>query len=137
MFFPKNASFLIVLIAGCTSAIQASLLAQPTIKWSFQIDGSGYLGGPAFRKGNSITYHDETRTIFATADDGTLHIFKPTVAFLFKPPLISPFASIEGRSGVVISPAGFAVYAVIYSPFETTVVNADGSTTSTGGETVR
>lgn len=135
MFFRRNISFLLVLLAGCTS-IQANLLAQPSIKWSFQIAGSGALGGRAFRKGNSVTYHDDTRTIFATADDGTLHILKPAVSFLFSPPLITPFASTEGRSGVVVSPAGFVVYAVIYSPLGTTFVNADGST-STGGETVR
>ena len=124
----------LLLFSSCLSA-QGSLLEQPQMSWTFQIPGSGTLGGRSFRKGNSVSIHDETSTVFATSDDGSLHIIGLEISFLFEAPQVfSTFT--ECRSGVAFHPDGFAVYAVIDTPLGTSFIQADGST-DTAGETAR
>lgn len=135
MFVPWKTNFAVLLLLSSCMSVHGSFLEQPQMSWTFQIPGSGTLGGRSFRKGNSITIQDDTDTVYATADDGSLHIIGLGKSLLFEAPQVSSTFT-ECRSGVSFHPDGFAVYAVIDTPLGTAFVQADGST-DTGGETAR
>jgi len=135
LHFQTSVVLSILLFISCNQAsvvVHASFLAQPKLIWTYLIPGSGQLGGPSFRKGNSVSFYDDTNAVYATSDDGSLHIIYPEESFVFQPPAVASSFT-ECRSGVAFSPSGIAVYAVIDVPAGTAFVAADGSV-GTGGE---
>jgi hypothetical protein len=111
------------LFLGATALVtNAEYFDDPVVQWSYQIGGSGALGGRSFRNTNGIVPSFDQSSVFATADDGSLHILKPNnleASIVVEPPTAEG-AYAEGRSSVAISETdgvfNFAVYAVVVTP---------------------
>jgi hypothetical protein len=80
-------------------------LAEPTLLWSLQLEGSGSISSRGMRKGNAVVAHDDGIRLVATVDDGSLHVIQtsPQVKTLsvFEPPTIDNKFT-ECRSGATI-----------------------------------
>jgi hypothetical protein len=111
------------ILLGATALVtNAEHFDGPVVQWTYQIGGSGALGGRSFRKNNGIVSSFDQSSVFATADDGSLHILKPSnldASIVVEPPTAEGTYA-EGRSSVVISERdgviNFAVYAVVLTP---------------------
>jgi hypothetical protein len=103
-----------------------SLLAQPAVRWTHRLTGSGDLSSRGLRKGNAVVVSKSGNLIFVTADDGSLHILDPqkikndTSSIVFEPTPVDG-RSTGCRSGVTpVDDEGgrtqYLVYAVIDTP---------------------
>lgn len=127
-------SFLLV-----NDIVMAQLLPEPNVRWTHTL-GAGTSIGRGLRKGNAVVAHAAGQLVFATADDGSLHIMQTQSidgsitlenSIAFEPP------AVEGkyttcRSGVVsveedeeAEKPEYLVYAVIDK-----VEEVDSGTTS-------
>jgi hypothetical protein len=116
-------SVAIALLLQFMPVVQTAFLEEPFVKWTYQIPGSGSIGSRGFRKGNAIVISRDESRLFATADDGSLHIINPDngpegEALVYQPESVAG-AYTECRSGVALSESTgtiFAVYAVVDTP---------------------
>ena len=94
-----------------------------SIKWNYQINGSGKLGQRGLRKGNGVVASADGRQIWVSMDDGSLHILQsdnPEInPKVFIPKQYHGY-DIESRSSVSLvetyEGVTCALYAVIYTP---------------------
>jgi hypothetical protein len=98
--------FYILLVPTLFSNIcSAEFLAEPSLRWSLQVEGSGKIGTRGMHKGNAVVAHNDGMRIVATMDDGSLHVIQtsPRVKSLsvFEPPVIEDKFT-ECRSGATI-----------------------------------
>mmetsp|Transcript_14264 Transcript_14264/g.34401 ORF Transcript_14264/g.34401 Transcript_14264/m.34401 type:complete len:1244 (+) Transcript_14264:483-4214(+) len=140
-------TIVVILAFSCSTVVQANLLTQPTLNWSVQLNAaapgvstSGTLAGRGLRQGNSIIVHPSGTKLYATADDGTLHVvdmassnLQPTSSVLFDASSSSSATAapssnvfVECRSGVTLvqpqQPNGavdeYLLYAVLDTPVQ-------------------
>ena len=125
VFRQWKACLLSLLIAH--DIVIAQLLPEPNVRWTHML-GTGTSIGRGLRKGNAVVAHKDGQMVFATADDGSLHILRTELvdgsisldnSIVFEPPVV------EGkyttcRSGVVLvdedeeaAKPEYLVYAVI------------------------
>jgi hypothetical protein len=68
----------------------AEYLAEPSLRWSLQWEGTGSISSRGMRKGNAVVTHNDGIRLVATMDDGSLHVIQtsPQVRSLsvFEPP---------------------------------------------------
>lgn len=72
---------LVPLLLSCCSfihGVSANFFAEPTPKWSVQLQGSGRRTGRGLQKGNAIVSDKDGTKIVVTANDGSLHIIQTT-----------------------------------------------------------
>lgn len=110
------------LLLFAAALVEANYLNAPVVQWTYQIPGAGTLSGRGLRRHNSVTPSLGGSSVFATADDGSLHIIKPEnldTSVVVDPPA-EEGAYTECRSGVSVSETNgnvnFVVYAVILTP---------------------
>jgi hypothetical protein len=86
----------------------AQLLPEPSVRWSHTL-GTETSIGRGLRKGNAVVAHKDGQMVFATADDGSLHILRPESFdgsinldnyISFEPPAVQGKSTVC-RSGVV------------------------------------
>jgi hypothetical protein len=86
----------------------AQLLPEPNVRWTHTL-GKGTSIGRGLRKGNAVVAHKDGQMVFATADDGSLHILRAESvegsislddSIVFEPPAVEG-KYIICRSGVV------------------------------------
>ncbi|CAB9516156.1 expressed unknown protein [Seminavis robusta] len=122
---------------------QGRFLEQPTVRWTFRVPGSGSLSGRGFRSGNQVVASPDGKTLFATADDGTLHLIDTEDlrnSQVFDPETIAGTFT-ECRSGVTLKydannkELAYVVYSVIDVPVQVGVLydglSSDSSRSST------
>lgn len=115
-----------------------SLLPQPNVRWTFELDGKGQgLSGRNLRKGNAVVAHKDGNLLFVTADDGSLHILEtnqsPPTSSVFEPESLAGRYT-ECRSGVSVveemdddgKTTYYLVYAVVDTPIASGVDFSDG-----------
>lgn len=109
---------------------QGNFFDEPSLKWTYNLPGSGTLAGRGLRSGNEVLASPDGSILFATADDGSLHIIdanQPRDSVVFEPTQIAGTYT-ECRSGValVLDPTTqdvqYAVYAVIDVPVKAGVL---------------
>jgi hypothetical protein len=99
---------------------RSEYLLEPSLEWTYQLPGSGSLSGRGVRKDNAVVVSYDGSSVFVTADDGTLHIVKPSdlsSSIVVDVPINTSNSSTECRSGISISETSsrqvnFVVYAV-------------------------
>lgn len=118
----------------------AQLLPEPNVRWTHTLgDGTSSIGR-GLRKGNAVVAHKDGQMLFATADDGSLHIMRTEsvdgsinsdTSIVFDPPAVEGKDTVC-RSGVVsvdedklAEKPEYLVYAVIDN-----VVEVGNGTTS-------
>jgi hypothetical protein len=117
-------------------------LEKPSLEWTYRVPGGGTLAGRGFRSGNEIAVSPDGTTLFATADDGSLHFVTLSDlrdSLVFQPEAIAGTFT-ECRSGVTLiydddNALAYLVYAVMDVPVQVGVlyegVSYDETRTST------
>jgi hypothetical protein len=131
-------SLLVSLIFSCffLYIVRSEFLSEPSLEWTYQLPGSGSLSGRGVRKNNAVVVSYDGLSVFVTADDGTLHILKPSdlsSSIVVDVPISSGNRSTECRSGISISETfnkqvNFVVYAVTMLPNRATKKKLKSST---------
>lgn len=111
-------AFIVLLLSVTVSA--SSFLPEPYVKWTYSLPVSGEVGSRGLRKNNAVAVSKYGALLFATADDGSLHIIVPELGTgeVYEPKEL-PGTFTECRSGVAIFETEdelFAVYAVVDIP---------------------
>ena len=99
-------------------------VSSNSVKWEYQINGSGKLGQSGLRKGNGVVASADGRQVWVSMDDGTLHVLQSDNPEI-NPKIFTPKQyygyNIESRSSVSLietyEGVTCALYAVIYSPY--------------------
>lgn len=138
-------SLLCLVVLLLPSFCSANFLSEPTVRWTFQLDGSsGQSGDRGLRQGNAVVVHPDGSKLIVTAEDGSLHILQTgtsveTLAVFEPEPLDGRF--VECRSGPsIVQPStaddaattggtdddDFIVYAVIDTSAAPTVQGNEG-----------
>lgn len=136
----SNCRLLFLTVAVLLRISAAYFLETPSVRWTYQLPGSGTLSGRGLRRHNEVLVSKDGSTIFATADDGSLHFIYPDNlrgSFVFEPEIVRGTYT-ECRSGVsFVEENGelkYVVYAVTDIPVEAGVqydnVQVDNSRTS-------
>jgi len=110
----------IILLASC---VGAEYLNQAQREWMFSIPGGGSIAGVGFRKGNAIVVSKNGKSLYATSDDGNLHIINlaadPPTIITFEPDVVAG-TTIDGRLGVTLHEEEegdtYAIYAILDVP---------------------
>ena len=65
------------LVAPCLrpSSFGALALVEPAVLWNGFIPGGGTISGPGFRDGNGVVLSQDGSSLWATDDEGSLHIW--------------------------------------------------------------
>jgi hypothetical protein len=134
-----RASIILLLLLPLLS--HGEFLEKPSLQWTYRVPGGGTLAGPGFRGGNEIAVSPDGTTLFATADDGSLHFV--TISDLrdsrvFQPEVLTGTFT-ECRSGVTMiydddNALAYLVYVVMDVPVQVGIlyegVSYDASKTS-------
>lgn len=136
-----QASIILLLLLPLLQVCHCEFLERPSAQWTYRVPGGGTLAGRGFRAGNEIAVSPDGTTLFATADDGSLHfvaIADLRDSLVFQPEAIAGTFT-ECRSGVTMiydddNALAYLVYAVMDVPVQAGIlyegVSYDASRTS-------